>query len=172
MDSIIWRVTLDEDGLVLLYDSIHSCGCYHKYFIASDSLVARSQPDSKEPANIFSLDADTIQNGPTLAITANEHYIVGLGSAAHSSGHETLSYDLLPYETLYSLPSDDGRRSLFDARGLIPGSERLERFTLWPTGIPSVGAMRQWGTHATGFIEEQHFDDVDLLGKYFETVHE
>lgn len=170
VDSIIWRVTLDEDGQVLLYDSIHSCGCYHKYFIASDSINAKSQPTSREPANIFKLDAVATHDGLTLAITANEHYIVGVDSRSPNAGQESIPYDIRSYDLLNNLESDGGNRSLFKGKGLIAGSERLERFTLWPTGILSVGAMRQWGTHATGFIEEQHFDDADLLSKYFETA--
>lgn len=170
VDSIIWRVTLDEDGKVLLYDSIHSCGCYHKYFIASDAINAKAEPTSKEPANIFKLDAAVIHNGLTLAITANEHYIVGVDSRSPNAGQESIPYDIESYDLLNNLESDGRSRSLFDDKGLIAGSERLERFTLWPTGILSVGAMRQWGTHATGFIEEQQFDDADLLDKYFETA--
>ena len=170
VDGIIWRVTLDEDGQVLLYDSIHSCGCYHKYFIASESLIAKSQPASKEPANIFRLGASVTHNGLTLAITANEHYIVGVDSKSLRAQQESILYDIESYELLHNLESDGGSRSLFDGQGFINGSERLERFTLWPTGILSVGAMRQWGTHATGFIEEQHFDDANLLEKYFETA--
>jgi hypothetical protein len=170
VDSIIWRVTLDEDGQVLLYDSIHSCGCYHKFFIASDSLNVKIQPSSKEPANIFKLDTAATHDALTLAITANEHYIVGVDSRAPNAGQESILYDVQSYDLLNNLESDGGSRSLFNDKGLIAGSERLERFTLWPTGILSVGAMRQWGTHATGFIEEQQFDDADLLDKYFEAA--
>lgn len=170
VDSIIWRVTLDEDGQVLLYDSIHSCGCYHKYFVASDTIAAKAQPTSKEPANIFRLDAATTHSDLTLAITANEHYIVGVDSRSPNAQQEPTPYGIRPYDLLNNLASDGENRSLFDELGLIAGSERLERFTLWPTGIFSVGAMRQWGTHATGFIEEQHFDDANLLDKYFETA--
>ncbi|MFT4815098.1 MAG: hypothetical protein ACJA1Q_002502 [Pseudohongiellaceae bacterium] len=170
VDSIVWRVTLDEDGQVLLYDSIHSCGCYHKYFIASDSINAKGQPTSREPANIFKLDAAADDDGLTLTITANEHYIVGVDSRSPNAGQESILYDVQSYDLLNNLFSDGGSRSLFNDKGLIAGSERLERFTLWPTGILSVGAMRQWGTHATGFIEEQQFDDADLLDKYFEAA--
>ncbi len=169
VDSIIWRVTLDEEGRVLLYDSIHSCGCYHKYFVVSDSLLAKAQPDSKEPANIFQLDTAINSDRLTLTLTANEHYIVGVDRKSPNDQQESIRYGMAPYELLNNLASSAGTRSLFDDQGLIAGSERLERFTLWPTGILSVGAMRQWGTHATGFIEEQHFDDANLLEKYFET---
>ncbi len=168
VDSLIWRVTLDEEGKVLLYDSIHSCGCYHKYFLVADDLTVRSPADSKEPANIFNLDASTATERIDIVLTANEHYIVGVQSKPMNSQRQARSYSLRPYSLLHSLDHDEGYKSLFDSDGLIPGSERLERFTLWPTGILSVGAMRQWGTHATGFVEEQHFDDADLLEKYFE----
>lgn len=170
VDSIIWRVTLDEEGQVLLYDSIHSCGCYHKYFIASDNLVAKEQPTSQEPANIFRLNAVATHEGLSLWITSNEHYIVAVDSKSQNTQQQATPYDLEPYELLYNLEDGAAHRSLFDDQGLIAGSERLERFTLWPTGILSVGAMRQWGTHATGFIEEQHFDDANVFEQYFETT--
>jgi hypothetical protein len=28
--------------------------------------------------------------------------------------------------------------------------------------------MRQWGRHATAFVGRRHFDDPDLLERYFE----
>jgi len=34
-------------------------------------------------------------------------------------------------------------------------------------GIPSAGAMRQWGRHATAFVGRRHFDGADLLEKRF-----
>ncbi|MCY1545663.1 hypothetical protein D9M68_816150 [compost metagenome] len=49
----------------------------------------------------------------------------------------------------------------------MPGSERLERWLLWPSGVASPGAMRQWGRHATAFIGRAQFDDPHLLGRYF-----
>ena len=35
-------------------------------------------------------------------------------------------------------------------------------------GIQRVGAMRQWGRHATAFVGRRHFDDAELLEKRFE----
>jgi hypothetical protein len=49
---------------------------------------------------------------------------------------------------------------MFNLYGIAPGSERLERFILWPTGVLSPGAMRQWGRHAVAFVGKRHFDDV------------
>jgi hypothetical protein len=58
-------------------------------------------------------------------------------------------------------------RSAYDASGMIPGSERLERWLFWPMGIASAGQMRQWGRHATAFVGRRHFDDPLLLDRYF-----
>lgn len=164
IDSLIWRVTLDKKGQVLLYDSIHSCGCYHKYFIASDLVTARPNPLSKEPANIFELSGTTPDSRIQLQLTGNEHYVVG---ANYQRLENKISYQLENYTKLSNLDDAEAKTSLFSPTGIIKGSERLERFTLWPTGIESVGAMRQWGTHATGFVDVQHFDDPKLLNSYF-----
>lgn len=171
VDSLIWRVTLDDDGDVLLYDSIHSCGCYQKFYLASNRIRPRVVPLSDEPANIFDLSELTENAGTDqpmrVYLTHNEHYVVGVEPRTNASPAD-VSYRLAPYQSLYNLEDAGRYRSLFGPDGIIPGSERLERFTLWPTGINNVGAMRQWGTHATGFVNRQHFDDAQLLDYYFQ----
>jgi hypothetical protein len=163
IDSLIWRVTLDTSGRVLLHDSVHSCGCYHKYFLADDSLTIREPALSSEPANLIRLINLDVRHGLRLVISSNEHYVVDIKPQTQMTNS---AYSLAEYGNLYTLPFQSGSASLFGPSGIINGSERLERFTLWPTGIESVGAMRQWGTHATGFVERQHFDDANLFEKY------
>ena len=165
IDSLVWRVTFDQEGNVLLYDSIHSCGCYHKYYLASELLGQKAIPLSAEPANVFDLAELNHSEGLRLVVTSNEHFIVGVDN---QSVADAKSYSMAPYSALYNIETTSGVRSFFDSKGIIPGSERLERYTLWPTGIDNVGAMRQWGTHATGFIARQHFDDAALFDKYFQ----
>lgn len=171
VDSLIWRVTLDENGDVLLYDSIHSCGCYQKFYLASNRIRPRAEPLSDEPANIFDLSdltANAVSNqAMRVYLTDNEHYVVGVEPQTEASSAD-VNYRLAPYQSLYNLENAGRYRSLFGPDGIIPGTERLERFTLWPTGINNVGAMRQWGTHATGFVNRQHFDDATLLDNYFQ----
>jgi hypothetical protein len=60
-----------------------------------------------------------------------------------------------------------GSRSLFGPDGLVAGTERLERYVLWPMGVAEPGAMRQWGHHATAFVGERHFDDPRLFDRAF-----
>ena len=69
-----------------------------------------------------------------------------------NAGYRVVVYDLM----------------LFGSDGLVAGTERSERWLLWPMGIPSPGAMREQGRHATAFIGRRHFDDPDLLDTLFE----
>jgi hypothetical protein len=86
------------------------------------------------------------------------------GIAGSAADH----YTLLPDDSLRSLalPSG-GRRSLYDPRGFVPGTDRAEAWLFWPMGIAEAGTMRQWGRHATAFVGRRHFDDADLLERRF-----
>jgi hypothetical protein len=56
---------------------------------------------------------------------------------------------------------------MFSQSSIIPGSARSERFILWPTGVLSPGAMRQWGRHAVAFVGKRHFDDPFFMDRMF-----
>jgi hypothetical protein len=87
---------------------------------------------------------------------------------SRGSGGDSVTYRFADYDELRSLPRGaSGRRSLFGPDAIVPGSERGERFFFWPTGVPCPGAMRQWGHHATAFVGRRHFDDADLMERYF-----
>ena len=104
---------------------------------------------------------------PVVSLASGTHYIerVGLVRGADSLAR----YTLHSYQDLRSMPRlDGGRRSAFGPDGRIAGTERLERFVFWPTGVPSAGAMRQWGRHATAFVGRRHFDDAGLIEQRFE----
>ena len=170
LDSVIWRVTLDDDGAPLIYDSIHGCGCYHLFFPTS-----RMQLKPPPKANIEWAFVPT--SVPLIApfqriilqIASTSHYIVGV--KLHTSANknaQSKTYQWRDEEELRSMPTTDGfTRSVFQSDGLISGTERGERFLFWPMGISSPGAMRQWGRHATAFVGVRHFDDADLFDARF-----
>ena len=76
----------------------------------------------------------------------------------------------MPRGSESSSESSSERRSAYDPDGMIRGTERGERVFFWPMGIPSAGAMRQWGHHATAFVGRRHFDDADLIDKRFRII--
>jgi hypothetical protein len=108
-----------------------------------------------------------------LRIAHHTHFIQRLYHESAPDGQSQAAQVKQPmmwedYNILRSLSYDGGYRSLFGSHGLIVGTERPERFLLWPMGVRSPGAMRQWGRHATAFNGRRHFDDAFLIESLFE----
>lgn len=168
-DGLIWRVTLTADGKPLAYDSIHPCGCYYQIFPGEGVRVVQPEDGSES----------VLSPTPIPRLGPGERLLIRLASRTHFIHRITpvraepaaTAYRWLDYDQLRSLPAPDGsHRSLFDTDGLLPGSERPERFLLWPMGVPSAGAMREWGTHAIAFLGRRHFDDPRLLEKLLRPI--
>lgn len=169
LDGLIWRVTIGSDGRPVMYDSIHPCGCYHLFFPVPPTRLKAHQVDEPAEGTVVPRDAPILASGQrmVLHINSGNHYLRGL-SVFDDKTVRPILYDLLPMDSLRSLPAPDGsRRSLYGPDGLIAGSERAERWLLWPMGVRSPGAMRQWGTHATAFVGRRHFDDPYVIDKAF-----
>lgn len=167
LDGLIWRVTLDENGQPLLYDSIHPCGCYHLFFPVAD-WERRDRWSLWHEGSSVPQRAPALAQGERLAVrlAAGTHYIKDI--EVTTGGAAARRYELRDYDGLRALPLSDGRtRSLFRPDGLVAGTARGERFLFWPMGIKSAGAMRQWGRHATAFVGVRHFDDPDLIEATF-----
>ena len=167
LDSLVWRVTLDMDGAPLVFDTMHSCGCYHQ-FVPTARVAARPQPDTLDESLFApqSLPRLRFSDRIVLRVASRTHYLqrVLVNPAADAAARR---YAFAPDDALRSLPTAEGRRSVFGADGIVQGSERGERVYFWPMGIREPGAMRIWGRHATAFVGKRHFDDPDLLEKYF-----
>lgn len=173
LDGITWRVTLDDHGEPLLYDSIHNCGCYHMFFPTAKLRAREVGQTLEEP---ILLGAMLPEPGPgervVLRISSRTHQIQNVRQAAAvTTTAEAEAYTFVSDNYLRSLEAADGwRYSLFRPDGIVHGSERGERWLFWPMGVPDPGAMRQWGRHATAFVGRRHFDDVDLVERYFALV--
>jgi hypothetical protein len=169
LDGLLWRVTLDENGAPLVYDSIHACGCYHLFF-PTRAVVARPQPDTLDEGLFAPQWAPEAAAGQriVLRIAARTHYLQRI-STSRADGLAGVTYALRDEGILRTLPwPAGGTRSAYDADGLVAGTERAERWLFWPMGISRAGQMMQWGRHATAFVGRRHFDDARLLDLYFE----
>jgi len=166
LDGIFWRVTLSARGEPIVYDTIHPCGCYHM-FLPVQGVEPLPAPESKMEWAFVPDQAPRIPEGERLVLrlATRTHYLV---SVAVDSGDADLTYGFADYDEMRSMPSGSGnRRSAFRPDALMEGTERGERVFFWPMGVPSAGAMRQWGHHATAFVGRRHFDDVDLIEQRF-----
>lgn len=166
LDGLIWRVTLDAGGQPLVYDTLHPCGCYHMLFptpaltVREDALKLPEPPLVPQPAPPQPAPGERI----VLRVASGTHYLERVYADVPSGE----PYAWRDYRELYTTPViGDGARSLFREDGIVAGSERAERYLLWPMGIEEPGAMRERGRHAIAFVGERHFDDPDLLKRFF-----
>jgi hypothetical protein len=166
LDGIFWRITLSTHGDPLVYDTIHPCGCFHMFFPVPG--VEPLPPPATGIEWAFVPDrAPKLPDGARLVLrlATRTHYLVNMAADGGGAG---LTYEFADYDELRSMPAGAGkRRSAFRPDALVPGTERGERVFFWPMGVPSAGAMRQWGHHATAFVGRRHFDDVDLIERRF-----
>ena len=167
LDGLTARISLDGQGKLFMVDVVMDCGCYH-LFAPEKERVDRvvSKP--------FQFDAFVPQwlpmvssgKGIGIRISSGWHQVQRVIAVEETP--DPFPYELVPYDILEALPQDEGRtKSIFDAKGIARGSERVERFILFSMGIPAVGSMRQRGHHAIELIGRAHFDDADLFDQSF-----
>lgn len=166
-DGITWRVTLDKTGQIKWFDSIHSCGCYHKLYSPGGVWVLNDDIRGEKPI-LVEVDSALQTQTPLLRITSAEHYIISVEPADSLNSATLVQRE--PYERLINIGSAQAGKTFFDRRGLVADSKRAERFLLWPQGIISAGAMRIRGTHAIAFIGQRHFDDAFLFEELLEAA--
>lgn len=180
LDSVVLRLTLAPDGTPWLYDSIHSCGCYHLFFPTprAKALPPPSVGDTSTPQRIewafvpAALPALKVGQRMALHLESGSHYVEGLRPAVPQPDGSAIPFALRPDDALRTLPVAGAMkgvtRSAFWPNGIVPGTERGERALFWPMGIDSPGAMRQWGRQPTAFVGRRHFDDARLMELRFE----
>ncbi|MGJ8670692.1 MAG: hypothetical protein ACSHXK_14475 [Oceanococcus sp.] len=167
IDGVMWRVTLDSNGQVLMHDTVHACGCYHYHFPAQNLPRMQHQDVAQEP--LLFPQGQVPWDEIAVVLQSETHYVLRvLPTQTAEKLAQSPAKVLYPqdYDDLRSVQQAAGQwRSLFAPNGLIAGTQRLERWWLWPSGVPSPGAMRQWGRHATAFVGRAHFDDPYFLEK-------
>lgn len=167
LDGMTMRITLDSKGGPIMMDIMNNCGCYH-FFVPNEEKVERVIDD------VYIQDAFAPTWLPEEFPDSRIHLFVNSGW--HQVEHidtgdlpfDTVNYQLLPYDILESLPrANGGRESVFDQRGIMKGSSRIEPFFFFSSGIPSIGSMRQRGHHAIKMVGRAMFSDPNLFDRNF-----
>ncbi len=169
IDSGVLRITLDEQNVPLLYETVLACGCYHKAFVEDRvEAAAREYFGPPERGKHFSVeknvpgridwevaglvDTPTYEPvGPVVFVSAGEHRVQGLHSANGfrwpENAQAVVPYRLADYRELLSVPiagtSELG--SIFNAADdqQVFGADRLERFIFMWIGTDDAGHPRR-----------------------------
>ncbi len=166
LDGLVVRVTLNWQGQPTFVDVALQCGCYH-FVLFNGDLVSGLLAEAGGFKPFVAGTMPEPQAGERLqfAIKSGWHQIGQVSTALPARNQPT--YQLLPYEGLEYFVDGDEVVSLFDDQGRVSGTNRLERFFLFPMGIPKVGAMRQRGRQPITLIGRAYFDDPDLFDNAF-----
>lgn len=167
LDGLTVRVSLNSRGKPFMVDVMNNCGCYHLFSPANDRV-------SRVVARRFRLDPfvpqwlPSILPGDRFGIRVNSGWHQVQRLLAVTSSPQAVPYELVPYDLLEALPRQNrGTESMFDAKGIAKGSDRIEPLFFFSMGIPSVGSMRQRGNHAISLTGRVHFDDSHLFDRNF-----
>jgi hypothetical protein len=168
LDGIVFRVTLNQSGHPLVYDSIHLCGCYHMFF-PTPAVSPIPPPDPKVEWAFVPRTLPVIEAPQRVVVrmTTRSHYLIDVHP---DIGGEGTTYAMANDSELRTIPTAEGTRSAFGPTGIVPGTDRGERLVTWPLGIESAGAMREWGRHATALVGRRQFDDADLIERRFQIL--
>lgn len=165
IDGLIWRVTLDTQAQPLIFESLHASGSDHRWFPVQDLALRQNSGLLSEPPL---LPQGRVAAGPVaLQIEAGSHQLRRVTTPP--ADRDAREYVLQRYEDLFTLARPEGgSRSLYDVRGMIPGSDAGTSGWQWISGRPQAGALRVLGHHAISSVGRRHFDDPFLLESYFE----
>lgn len=162
IDGLTWRVHLKLDGTAIARDVAHNCGCNYRIYPSNGFTVQSDKSWINHPIYV---GPELSQNRTqTLFLEADSHQVIAVKDDVSSSQKVYRPVLVTHYNKLKRLNTTDGaKKSIFNERGIITGSERLERFVLWPTGITKSGSMRVAGSQPISKLSKNHFDDAFLL---------
>lgn len=163
VDSLIWRVTLDNELRPIAYDSARGSGREHFWFAIRNEVPRRQPVDGLTP--FFPQDR-LAPAEPSLILDRASGGLRGVTAA--DSSLPAQRYSLIRFEELYRLPlPGSGSRNLFQADGTIAGTRIPAPEWYAVSGVPKPGVLRHFMRLPVSYVGEQHFDDAYVLEQAF-----
>lgn len=163
VDSLIWRVTLDNELRPIAYDSVRGSGREHFWFAVRADLPRR--PSADDGLSPF-FPQDTPAPAEPSLILARDGGLRGVTAADTTVPAQR--YQLGRFEELYRLPlPGGGTRNLFGADGTIAGTRTPAPEWYAVSGVPRPGVLRHFMRLPVSYVGEQHFDDAYVLEQAF-----
>lgn len=150
-DGLIWRVTLDNDGEPLVYESLDMSGGEHLWFPAQPLKVA----EGAEP--LVPQEEPVTENPLQVRLVAGSHRVRQVSADQNHGEGDPLHYQLRPYEAVFTLKTADGNtHSLFAPNGRVRG-----------TAVHDDGGLRHLSELSLAPREPWYFDHPALLANTF-----
>lgn len=167
LDGFVWRVTLDDKGAPLIYESMHLSGRDHRWYPVQALRPRERNGDAKGIPVIAPRPAPS--RNAIVYVRAGSHDIARVVDTLQEvDASEPQRYTIRRYEDLFTLPlPGGGTRSLFGPDGLVGGPYAPDPVGGYASGIPRAGALRQLGHHAITPVGRAHFDEHYLLESVF-----
>ncbi len=167
LDGLTYRLTLDGKGKPAMIDIMNNCGCYH-FFVPQKERIRKImiKPGEIEPLIPVWMPVGFPEKRIQLQVSSGWHQTQRI--EAENSPLENTGYELIPYESLESLPKENGRHeSVFTDKGIMKNSWRIEPYFFFSMGVSNVGYMRQRNHHAVKLVGRDHFTNPYLFDKIF-----
>lgn len=183
-EGLTFRVTLNESGDPIIYESVLACGCFHGAYVdaaveeaalamhgkpgdGSKFVVERNLTD-RMPMVIHGVAKERPEGNvrPILYIEAGTHIFNGMRIAScNGIKSEPEEMAIYPYKKLENQPGKTHALSMFDKNGNVYNAERLESIVLSALGMFKAGHPRQHLLQKINF-DEAYLDDPDLFANY------
>ena len=167
LDGLTYRVTLNEVGKPVMIDIMNNCGCYY-FFVPKKEHIRNivTKPGELEPLIPAWMPEEFPKKRAQLRVNSGWHQVQKITTDLIPSAHT--EYELIPYDTLESLPKETGRQeSVFTSEGIMKDSWRIEPYLFFSMGVSKVGYMRQRGHHAIKLVGREHFTNPHLFDNNF-----
>ena len=166
LDGMTIRVSLDQNGLPVMVDTTNNCGCYQFFIPNADIIASVQEKRGLDPLVVTYLPEEFPRYPLAYKMNTGWHQIIRVKADNNPSHAKT--YTMLDYAELESLPHSDGRyESVFDKKGIMKDSYRIEPFLFFPSGVSKVGYMRQRNNQPIKLIGEEHFSNPNLFNNSF-----
>lgn len=166
LDGITIRVSLDQNGLPVMVDTTNNCGCYQFFIPNADIIESVQEKRGLDPLVVTYLPEEFPKHPMAYKLNTGWHQIIRVKADANPLHAKT--YTMQDYAELESLPHSNGRyESVFDKKGIMKDSYRIEPFLFFPSGVSKVGYMRQRNNQPIKLIGEEHFSNPNLFNNSF-----
>ena len=150
-----------------MLDVMNNCGCYY-FFVPKKKRIRKivKKPGELEPLIPAWMPEGFPKKRVHLQVNSGWHQVQRITTDDIFPAHT--EYELIPYDTLESLPKENGRyESAFTSEGIMKDSWRIEPYLFFSMGVSDVGYMRQRGHHAVKLVGREHFTNPYVFDKNF-----